>query len=111
MSPRAAEQLAAFVAVMRMQDELNREVAALLKPHDLTGSQYNVLRILRGAAEDGLPCRQISARMLNRVPDVTRLVDRLVCSGLAERISQANDRRVVRVRTTHKASTPSGPRL
>jgi DNA-binding MarR family transcriptional regulator len=103
IGPRAAEQLAAFVGVMRLQDQLNREVANFLKPFQLTGPQYNVLRILRGAGEKGLSCRQIGRRMLTRVPDITRLVDRLEKAGMAERIAHPDDRRVVLVRVTATA--------
>ena len=72
----------------------------MLKPHKLTNAAFNVLRILRGAGRGGLPCSDIAARMLNRDPDITRLVDRMVKRGLVERQRQEEDRRVVKVSVT-----------
>ena len=72
-----------------------RGVAETLKPSGLTPTQYNVLRILRGAGTDGLPCRNISERMVNHDPDVTRLLDRLEAQGLIGRSRDGKDRRVV----------------
>lgn len=66
----------------------------------LTPNQYNVLRILRGSRPAGLTCGQIADRMITRDPDVTRLTDRLVRAGLAERERAEADRRVVEVRIT-----------
>jgi len=66
----------------------------------LTGSQYNVLRILRGAHPARLTCTDISARMIARDPDVTRLVDRLLEGGLVDRAREQRDRRVVEVGIT-----------
>jgi DNA-binding MarR family transcriptional regulator len=99
---RSAAQTA-FVQIMRVQDRLNSQVASLLRRHKLTGPQYNVLRILRGAGRDGLPCHHIAGRMITRVPDITRLVDRLGSAGLAIRANAEDDRRVVRVRITPEA--------
>lgn len=62
---------------------------------DLTLQQYNVLRILRGAGRDGLPTLEIAARMVERTPGVTRLLDRLEDKGLVERERSAEDRRQV----------------
>ena len=67
----------------------------LLKEYQLTDVTYNILRILRGAGEGGLPCAEISKRMLSRVPDVTRLIDRLVKLEYVERNRKDGDRRVV----------------
>lgn len=63
----------------------------------LTVSQYNVLRILRGAHPSRLACSEISQRMVARDPDVTRLLDRLEARGLVERVRDKRDRRVVEV--------------
>jgi DNA-binding MarR family transcriptional regulator len=68
---------------------------------DLSTSQYNVLRILRGSP-DGLTCGEIGERMIARDPDVTRLVDRLSKRGLTKRIRSQIDRRVVQVEITQK---------
>ena len=69
---------------------------------DLSVSQYNVLRILRGSHPKGLTCGEIGARTVARDPDVTRLVDRLVKRGLAKRTRSQTDRRVVDVDVTAK---------
>lgn len=69
----------------------------LRRAEGLTPNQYNVLRILRGAHPGGLTCGQIGERMITRDPDVTRLTDRLVREGLAERTRSDTDRRVVEV--------------
>lgn len=80
-------------------DYAARSLASLFKSRGLSSPQYNVLRILRGAGPQGLACHGISERMLTRVPDVTRLVDRLVAAGYASRQREdSGDRRVVRVR-------------
>jgi DNA-binding MarR family transcriptional regulator len=84
-----------FVLVMRAHDLLAGAMNAFLRPHGLTTAQYNVLRILRGAGPDGLPCQEISARMIARVPDITRLLDRLERAGLVARQRAADDRRRV----------------
>ncbi len=73
-----------------------------LNPHDLTGTQYNVLRILRGAEPDGLLCRGISERMISHDPDMTRLLDRMEKRGLITRERQKDDRRVIKTRITRK---------
>jgi len=68
----------------------------------LTLNQYNVLRILRGSAPRPLPCGEISARMVTRDPDITRLVDRLARRGLVTRARGRQDRRVVEIGITDK---------
>ena len=69
---------------------------------DLSTSQYNVLRILRGSHPTGLTCGEIGERTIARDPDVTRLVDRLVGRGLVKRARSETDRRVVQVDITQK---------
>jgi DNA-binding MarR family transcriptional regulator len=86
--------------LIRTQDHLAQPFHELFQTHGLTGPQYNVLRILRGHGGDGVPSHEIGAQMVARVPDVTRLVDRLEAAGLAERSRTAKDRRVVLVRIT-----------
>jgi DNA-binding MarR family transcriptional regulator len=71
-----------------------------LKPSGLTQSQFNVLRILRGARPEAMPTGKIAERMVNRDPDLTRLLDRLVSGGLVEKTRDSDDRRVVNVRIT-----------
>ena len=67
----------AFLNLLRTTDQLNCEFTRLFMAHGLSGPQYNVLRILRGAGEEGLPCLEIASQMITRMPDITRLVDRL----------------------------------
>lgn len=85
------------VATARLMEPFARELRVRV---GLTPAQYNVLRILRGAGEAGLACGEIAGRMIDRDPDVTRLVDRLVRDGLATRGRDAEDRRVVVVQLT-----------
>ena len=67
---------------------------------ELTPTQYNALRILRGAGTAGLPCREVGERMVTREPDVTRLLDRLEDRGLVHRQRSDRDRRVVEATIT-----------
>jgi len=78
---------------------LSRPLAQVLKTEDLSATQYNVLRILRGAPE-GLACGEVANRMLTRDPDITRLLDRLEKRGLTSRCREAKDRRTVLTRIT-----------
>jgi DNA-binding MarR family transcriptional regulator len=78
---------------------LSRGLVQVLKTEDLSATQYNVLRILRGAPE-GLPCGEIASRMITRDPDVTRLLDRLEKRGLISRCRETKDRRTVMARIT-----------
>ncbi|MGN6592367.1 MAG: MarR family winged helix-turn-helix transcriptional regulator [Terriglobales bacterium] len=94
----AAEE-AVFVELWRTLDRLGRGVAELLKPEQLTPTQYNVLRILRGAPQ-GLACGEVAGRMVTRDPDITRLLDRMEKSGLIQRERLASDRRTVITRIT-----------
>ncbi len=70
--------------------------------HDLTQAQYNVLRILRGKHPDGYPRGEVASRMIDRAPDVTRLIDRLERRGLVERVRSTEDRRLSITRITRK---------
>jgi DNA-binding MarR family transcriptional regulator len=90
----------AFLAIVRTTDWLTRGSAELLKSRSLTGAQYNVLRILRGAGPGGLACGDVSSRLITREPDVTRLLDRLEKRGLIARTRSEEDRRVVVTRIT-----------
>jgi DNA-binding MarR family transcriptional regulator len=74
----------------------------LRKTERISPSQYNLLRILRGAGADGRTMREISDRMINRDPDVTRLADGMVKLGLARRMRDTDDRRVVKLFITEK---------
>ena len=90
----------AFLNLQRTADALMRGVEELLKPSGLTQTQYNALRILRGAGDQGLLCREVGERMVTRDPDVTRLLDRLESRGLIERSRNLRDRRAVLTRIT-----------
>jgi DNA-binding MarR family transcriptional regulator len=90
---------AAFLDLLRTTDMLSRGLIAILKTEDISSTQYNVLRILRGSPE-GLPCGEIANRMITRDPDITRLLDRLEKRGLTSRCRQTKDRRMVMVRIT-----------
>ena len=89
-----------FVAIVKLADSLAQEAEQLIKAHGLTGAQYNVLRILRGAEPEGLLCRGISERMISRDPDITRLLDRMEKRDLITRERQTEDRRVIKTRIT-----------
>jgi DNA-binding MarR family transcriptional regulator len=89
-----------FLNLMRTADALARGAEGILKPAGLSHTQYNVLRILRGAGEHGLCCREVAERMITRDPDVTRLLDRLERRGLLTRSRDSLDRRVITVRIT-----------
>ena len=90
---------AVFLELMRTTDMLSRALVQLLKSHDLSPAQYNVLRILRGAA-DGLACGEIGNRMITKDPDITRLLDRLEKRTLISRCRETKDRRTVLARVT-----------
>jgi len=83
------------VALLRTADLVRRTVGRTLEPFDITVQQYHVLRILRGAGEQGLPTLEIAERMIEQAPGVTRLLDRLEVKGLVRRQRCAQDRRQV----------------
>jgi DNA-binding MarR family transcriptional regulator len=89
--------------IQRTAGALRDGIAEVLRPFDLSGPQYNILRILRGAQEEeGLPCSEIGERLVSKDPDVTRLLDRLEKRGLVTRGRSLTDRRVVNARITKK---------
>jgi DNA-binding MarR family transcriptional regulator len=96
--PHCPEE-AAFLDLLRTTDILSRSLVTVLKTGDLSATQYNVLRILRGSP-DGLPCGEIASRMITRDPDITRLLDRLKKRGLISRCRETKDRRMVMARIT-----------
>jgi DNA-binding MarR family transcriptional regulator len=95
---------AAVLNVARTWDVLAAEIDEVFKPSELSRTQYNVLRILRGAQRggggEGLSCGEIADRMITRDPDITRLLDRLEKRRLVSRCRQKSDRRVVCVHIT-----------
>jgi DNA-binding MarR family transcriptional regulator len=84
-----------FVTLLKTADSLSQEAEQLIRTCGLTATQYNVLRILRGAEPDGLLCRGIADRMISRDPDMTRLLDRMEKHGWISRERQKQDRRVI----------------
>jgi DNA-binding MarR family transcriptional regulator len=101
--PSSSLEARTFVALLKIADTVGQEAEQLVKSAGLTGAQYNVLRILRGAEPDGLPCSAIADRMISHDPDMTRLLDRMEKRGLITRERQTDDRRVVKTRITPQA--------
>jgi DNA-binding MarR family transcriptional regulator len=93
--PFGSVEQEAYLALLRTADTLEAQVEAKLKEFGLTGTQYNALRILRGAGPEGLPCSEIGERMITRDPDITRLLNRLQKRGLVTRARGKSDRRVI----------------
>jgi len=83
----------ASVSLLLTADRLNGRFNAMLAPFGITGQQYNVLRILRGAGPSGMPTLAIAERMIEQVPGITRLLDRIEAKGLVRRERCAEDRR------------------
>lgn len=90
----------AVLTIFRTADVVRHTIERSLSAFGLSNEQYNVLRILRGAGESGLPTLEISSRMLSRSPNITRLIDRLIAKKLARRSPSKEDRRVVLVSVT-----------
>jgi len=90
----------AMLNVVRTSATLGDAVEDLLKPHGISGTQYNVLRILRGAEPTGLCRNELRDRMVTRMPDMTRLLDRMEEAGLVQRTRDSEDRRLVLTRIT-----------
>lgn len=94
--PFASLEEEAFLNLQRTGNALLQALSRFFKEHDLTPTQYNVLRILRGAHPQTLTCGDIGERLVTPDPDVTRLLDRLEKRGLVSRTRDTADRRVVR---------------
>jgi DNA-binding MarR family transcriptional regulator len=92
----------AILSVARTAAVMEHAGAEVMKRFDLTITQYNVLRILRGAGENGLCRNEVGERLVTKVPDVTRLLDRMESSGLITRHRGTTDRRYVTTRITDK---------
>lgn len=95
--PLSQPEVEAFLNIQRTAELQLNQLTQLLRPHGFSPAQYNVLRILRGAGEQGLPCGEIAARMISRDPDITRLIDRMEQRGWVARSRSEQDRRVVTV--------------
>jgi len=98
--PFSSLQTEVFLSMQRTADELQSRVAAVLKPFGISGTQYNVLRILRGAGPKGHRCSEVGARMVTREPDITRLLERMAKAGWISQSRDTKDRRVVMTRIT-----------
>ena len=92
----------ALLSIARTAALLEHAGSEALKPFDLTITQYNVLRILRGAGEEGLCRNAVGERLVTRVPDVTRLLDRMEANDLISRNRGSEDRRFVSTYITDK---------
>jgi len=98
--PFSSLEQEAYLSVVRTTSTLSDRVEDLLKPFGISGTQYNVLRILRGAGEEGLCRNELRDRMLTRMPDMTRLLDRMEEAGFVTRSRERDDRRMVLTRIT-----------
>ena len=96
----------AHVSILRTADVLGHAVERAVAPFGISLEQFNALRIMRGAGEGGLPTLEIAARMISRSPNITRLLDKLIDKGFANRIRSEEDRRVVYI-----SITPAGSAL
>ena len=105
-TPFRSREQEAYLSLLRTADALQSAMESRLKEFALTGTQYNALRILRGAGPDGLPCSEIGERMITHDPDITRLLNRLEQRGLVERTRARHDRRVI-----YGKITPAGLKL
>jgi MarR family transcriptional regulator, organic hydroperoxide resistance regulator len=93
--PFRSRQQEAVLALLRTTDVVRRFLTRIVEPHGITLQQYNVLRILRGAGDEGIPTLAIGERMIEQTPGITRLLDRLEAKGLVCRKRCTEDRRQV----------------
>lgn len=100
--PFAHPSTEALIAIQRTAAILEHGIQEILRPFGVTPTQYNVLRILRGAGENGLCGREVGERLVAQVPDVSRLLDRMDEMGLLTRERDEDDRRHVTARITAK---------
>lgn len=100
--PFASLHQEAYLGILRTAAQLEHGLAEMLKAHGITHTQYNVLRILRGAGDKGLCRNDVRDRMVAKVPDATRLLDRMEALGLIQRQRDSEDRRYVTARITPK---------
>ena len=101
-APFASVEQEAYLNLLRTAEALSQQVEKLLRASGLSGTQYNVLRILRGAGPGGLTCGETGERMVTHDPDITRLLDRLEKRNLITRARDTRDRRVVTARITRQ---------
>jgi len=96
--PFGSPEQEAYLGILRTAAVLEHATAELLKAYDITPTQYNVLRILRGAGRNGLCRNEVRNRLVAQVPDATRLLDRMEAQGFIERKRDSDDRRFVTAR-------------
>lgn len=92
----------AALNILRTNALLSADLEQVFKPYGITATQYNVLRILRGADDKGLCRNEVRDRLLNKMPDATRLLDRMEKAGLISRCREQEDRRLVATTLTKK---------
>ena len=102
VKPKVRLEEEVSLEILRTAAGLEHFLAEGLKTHGLTMTQYNVLRILRGAGPTGLCRNDVGARMIAPVPDATRLIERLICAGYARKDQNPDDRRYTTTRITEK---------
>lgn len=102
--PFESPEQEAALSVMRTSDQLQIRLARLLREHNLTPSQYNILRILRGEGKP-LPILEIASRTITIVPGITGLIDRLEQAGFVNRLRCEKDRRIIYVALTDQGIT------
>lgn len=100
--PFARKSAEGFLSILRTATLLEHEMNEALRPHGITHTQFNVLRILQGAGKDGLCGRDIAGRLISRVPDISRLLDRMDDMELVSRARDTGDRRHVTARISQK---------
>jgi len=104
--PFASPEIEVHLNILRTEDRIIGDFSRFLKQHGISQPQYNVLRILRGAGPQGLPSLGVAERMVARVPDVTRVLDRMAKKGWLRRVRSKLDGRIVLAHIT-----PKGRRL
>ncbi len=101
-APFSSIEQEVYLNLLRTGDAISQRVEKLLNASGLSGTQYNVLRILRGAGSQGLTCGETGERMVTHDPDITRLLDRLEKRKLITRARGTSDRRVVTTKITRE---------
>lgn len=95
----------AMLSILRTSDLLENRLARLLREYDLTPSQYNAMRIMRGEGKP-MPCLEVANRMIQVAPAITRVIDQLEARALIDKVQSSDDRRVFLV-----TLTPDGRQL
>lgn len=91
----SSKQEELIISLLFTADKIKKTIEDDFKEFGLTQQQYNILRILRGTKDSGLPTMEIANRMINKSPNVTRIVDRLIDKGFVCREDCPTDRRQV----------------